>query len=991
MGRSTGERQRVWVIIDCGDAVATAAVVAAAAAAAAVAHTLPPSSTPPDLATLRPSRIIIVAQRGGQDLTSEAGLASAAALAHLRAAAAQAAGAAARHRVSLVTRGLYGVLATDTGGEAGAGAAAGLAKALFWEARAAAGAAVDLPTDAQPSPSTLAAALTSDEYVVALRGTGHTFGLRLVPTAQPALSRAPPSLRGRTAIVLGGSGGLGAHRARQHAAAGAACIVLASRSGGVGGGGDAAQLAARHGGAVISVALDTSDAVAVARLLAWARDHLPPVASIDVAAGVSGFDLVAETSPSTLARVAAPKLGAAAALAAAAPATAAVTFFSSTSAAWAQAGAGHYSAANAGVDGVAATARGAGRAFAAPRLGPFADIGMAASHTDQLTALGIRPMPASALASALAAGARGAGNAVVAALEPGRFAAVSTARGGWRLLDEWDVEEVGGEVETAAAAATPPAPPSSLPSLASIRSAVLTALTSVLGPSTPLDDGDGAFPAGALDSLAAVEAAAAVSSAVGLTPPLPPTVAYDYPSVAALAAHVHGVLAAKAGVVERVVAAPTAPLPLTTTSRPTISLRTVARLAAPLDAPDVPSIVPHARWDTDAPPRVGRRARAGPPRRFATWLPCVDAFDAAACGVPAPEADLMDPQQRLLLEGAAAVLAGGGGDSAAAATTLSLRSRAGVWVGIQQMEYGGLAAPHLDAVGPYSATGGPFSVAAGRVAFVFGLTGPAVAVDTACSSALVAIHLAARHLRAEGEVGGGALAAGVNLLLASATTAAATAAGMLTPDGRCKALDAAADGYGRAEACVVTWLESEGEGGGGRARPPRALLAGSAVNQDGRSSSLTAPNGPAQQAVLRAAAADAGGARLAHAELHGTGTALGDPIELGAVWAAAAAVTDATGQGQTLLPLAVAAAKSRLGHSEPVAGAVGVVAAAAAVTASTLLPNPCLRTLGPHVLAVLDGPVGARRPLAAPRTGARRPARPASARLPSKAPTRTPC
>ena len=286
------------------------------------------------------------------------------------------------------------------------------------------------------------------------------------------------------------------------------------------------------------------------------------------------------------------------------------------------------------------------------------------------------------------------------------------------------------------------------------------------------------------------------------------------------------------------------------------------------------------------------------------------------------------------------------------------------------MEYGGLAAPHLDAVGPYSATGGPFSVAAGRVAFVFGLTGPAVAVDTACSSALVATHLSARHLRAEGEVGGGALAAGVNLLLASATTAAATAAGMLTPDGRCKALDAAADGYGRAEACVVMWLESEGEGGRGGARPPRALLAGSAVNQDGRSSSLTAPNGPAQQAVLRAAAADAGGLGLAHAELHGTGTALGDPIELGAVWATTA--TDATGQGTRLLPLAVAAAKSRLGHSEPVAGAVGAAAAGAAVTSAALLPTPCLRTLNPHVLALLDGPVSGRRPLAAPRTGAPR-------------------
>jgi len=168
-----------------------------------------------------------------------------------------------------------------------------------------------------------------------------------------------------------------------------------------------------------------------------------------------------------------------------------------------------------------------------------------------------------------------------------------------------------------------------------------------------------------------------------------------------------------------------------------------------------------------------------------------------------------------------------------------------------------------------AATGGAFSVAAGRLSFCFGFKGPAVSIDTACSSALVATHQGALHLYAKPQHP--VLTAGVNLMLAETTTAAAQAAGMLTLDGRCKTLDAAADGYVRAEACTVFLLSLASSN---TVHDAAALyLAGTCINQDGRSSSLTAPNGPSQQSVIRGAlqAALLLPSHVGSLEMHGTG------------------------------------------------------------------------------------------------------------------------
>ena len=195
----------------------------------------------------------------------------------------------------------------------------------------------------------------------------------------------------------------------------------------------------------------------------------------------------------------------------------------------------------------------------------------------------------------------------------------------------------------------------------------------------------------------------------------------------------------------------------------------------------------------------------------------------------------------------------------------------------------------------YVATGGAHSVAAGRIAYVLGLQGPNMAIDTACSSSLVAVHLAAQSLRA-GECRT-ALAAGVNLILAPHVTVLLSRGRMMAPDGRCKAFDARADGFVRAEGCGVVVLKrlsdalAEGD-------TVLAVIRGSAVNQDGRSNGLTAPNGPSQESVIRDALANArvAAAEVAYVEAHGTGTSLGDPIEVQALGAALGAGRPPTGR-----------------------------------------------------------------------------------------------
>ncbi len=260
------------------------------------------------------------------------------------------------------------------------------------------------------------------------------------------------------------------------------------------------------------------------------------------------------------------------------------------------------------------------------------------------------------------------------------------------------------------------------------------------------------------------------------------------------------------------------------------------------------------------------------------FLEDVDRWDAAFFGISRREAVSLDPQHRLLLTVAWETLEHAGLDPD------QLRgSRTGVFVGMCSSDYlHRLTTRELPQIDAYLGTGNAHAAAVGRLSYLLHWQGPSIAVDTACSSSLTAVHLAARSLRARDcDL---ALVGGVNLILSPELSINLSQAGMLSPTGRCHTFSSDADGFVRGEGCGVLLLKrlSDARADGDRIL---CLLRGSAVNQDGRSNGLTAPNGLAQQAVIRSALADAQlqPHEIDYIEAHGTGTPLGDPIEMGAL------------------------------------------------------------------------------------------------------------
>lgn len=339
---------------------------------------------------------------------------------------------------------------------------------------------------------------------------------------------------------------------------------------------------------------------------------------------------------------------------------------------------------------------------------------------------------------------------------------------------------------------------------------------------------------------------------------------------------------------------------------------------------DTISEVPADRWDADAFYDPDPLAPGRMPSKWGGFLPDVAGFDADFFGISPREADAMDPQQRLLLEVAWEAL-----EHAGIAPNDLGGTRTGVMMGVYYSEYQTASAAHPDSIDAYSATGNAHSVTVGRIAYTLGLQGPAVAVDTACSSSLVAVHLACQSLRLrESDL---ALAGGVNLILRPETQLALVKWGMLSPRGRCHSFDAGADGFVRGEGAGVVVLKrlTDAVRDGDRVL---AVVRGSAVNQDGRSNGLTAPNSLAQRDVIRRALrfAEVAPNSVHFVETHGTGTALGDPIEFEAL-----AATYGPGGD----PCALGAVKTNMGHLEGAAGIAGFIKAVLAVQRAQIPPN----------------------------------------------------
>ncbi|WP_244226366.1 type I polyketide synthase [Pseudomonas aeruginosa] len=442
--------------------------------------------------------------------------------------------------------------------------------------------------------------------------------------------------------------------------------------------------------------------------------------------------------------------------------------------------------------------------------------------------------------------------------------------------------------------------------LAQAREAVSAALSEILGvPCDELDAERGFFELG-LTSISLIEFKRKLEARVGLA--LPATVGFDYPNLEALARRLEQLGAAKE--IQPTTCAPAA--------RGADTGHEVAVLGMACRLPRADS--PEALWEVlleqatcVVPVPSSRLTEPVGTRRHASLVERVEGFDEDFFRISPREAGSMDPQQRLFLMVAWEAL------ERAGIPPHDLRERqVGVFVGANAHDYEARLLACAAGIDANYGTGSAFSAISGRLSHFLGLRGPSLTVDTACSSSLTAVHLACNSLLAgECEI---AIVGGVNVIASSAIFQSMGDAGALSADGTCKTFDDRADGYGRGEGCGVVILKRAERA---RADGDRviAVLLGSAVNHDGACAGLTVPNGPAQEALIREALANASlsAAAVGYVEAHGTGTVLGDPIELQALANAY--------RGTERVPLAVASVKGNVGHLEAAAGIASLIKA----------------------------------------------------------------
>ncbi|ROO62112.1 acyl transferase domain-containing protein [Micromonospora sp. Llam0] len=919
-------------------------------------------------------------------------------------------GGAPDRRVVVLTRGARRTGADDPVRASTHGLLHGLAPVLGLELPAWGG-LVDLPVDT--GPTDLLAALRAlpgdgeEDLLAVRRGTAATARLRPVPADYaPQLPVDPDG----SYLVTGGLGGVGRCLVRDLVRRGARRLLLTGRRAADDIAPAAAELLAELADAGVEVRYRTADCDDPAALTRALADDLPRLRGVVHAAGHLTRTPLAHADRAAFEQTLRGKF------------TGAwwlhlllrdhpLDFFltvSSVSAHWGADGYGGYAAANGGIDMIANHRVSAGLAATSVAFGPWTVDGMVdATDLAELARGGVDPVTAQTGAASLTA--RTAGSDAVLVCCPvrwDRFAAVMSARRPRALYQDLVTgPAAGGAPYPPAGPASGPADPAgahaadppagtgvagrerllAVPELArpaALRDQVGTVVARILG----YPDGEqvrqdqGFFDLG-LDSMMAVDLVDALAGEYGV--PLQVADVFDHPTVSDLAALMLGrvddsatppaggqrqrpaVRSAEPGTPEPTRPPAPAPTPQpadAAAGEPIAIIGMAGRFPGAdsidefwqllVDGRDGVGAVPPRRWN-------GAALHDSDPMSTGTittdqggFLSDVDRFDAGFFGIPAREAQSLDPQHRLLLECAWHALEDADVDPAGLAG-----GRTGVYIGISNSDYarllqrGGLG--QLDA---YFGTGTSLNAAAGRIAYLLGLHGPAIAVDTACSSALVALHLAIRSLRS-GETDT-ALVGGVNVIASPEASVAVSRAHMLSPTGRCKTFAADADGFVRSEAAAVVLLKplSAALRDGDRVL---AVVRGSAVNSDGASSGLTAPNGTAQQAVLRAALADAGasGPQVSYLEAHGTGTALGDPVEVRAAWQV---LGDGRAPGE---PLHLGSVKSNVGHCESASGIVSVVKTVLALRHGRLPANLHCAELNPQIgwaemnVRVLDEPV----------------------------------
>src|SRR5688572_14702411 len=317
----------------------------------------------------------------------------------------------------------------------------------------------------------------------------------------------------------------------------------------------------------------------------------------------------------------------------------------------------------------------------------------------------------------------------------------------------------------------------------------------------------------------------------------------------------------------------------------------------------------------------------------------IDQFDPQFFGISPREAPYIDPQQRLLLETAWEAI-----ENAGMVLDFEKGTELSVFVGISHNDYQLIQSTPWEhgGISPHSPTGSAHSIAANRISYCFNLRGPSVAMDTACSSALTAVHAACEHIwTGRGDV---ALAGGVTVMITPGGFIGFSQAGMLSPEGKCKAFDAEANGFVRGEGAGMVLLKrlskaiEDGD-------PIQGILLGSALNQDGHTNGISLPSPEAQARLVKDACADAGidPLQIGFVEAHGTGTAVGDPIEATALAEALCANRPAD------KPLVIGSVKTNLGHLETAAGVAGMVKAMLVLKHRQIPANLHFKTPSPHI------------------------------------------
>jgi acyl transferase domain-containing protein/NADPH:quinone reductase-like Zn-dependent oxidoreductase/acyl carrier protein len=758
-----------------------------------------------------------------------------------------------------------------------------------------------------------------------------------------------------TYLIAGGLGALGREVSQWLVNRGARRLVLTSRSG-------ASSPAARktvenleEAGAEVRVEkVDVSDLDSMAALFAELRDDKHSLKGIVHAAGISAVRPVQTMTPDELLTVCDSKVVGGwnlHQLSADLPLDFFV-LFSSIASVWGSGGQAHYAAANQFLDALAHYRRGIGLPAFSANWGPWSGSAMVSAEArawlSRIGVSGLRTQDAlQALEVCLGSSSV---QTTIARVDWNRFAAVYEARSKKpfleRIVADLDISS-GPREKTAEVVALESQPPDV--QRKRLVAIVQEEVAGALGFASPsaVETRTGLFDMG-MDSISSVELRNNLEYRLGGR--VPTTAAFDYPTVEKMADFLGESLlglasesAARAG---RTLASGTQdwihePIAVIGMAGKFPGadgeLNRVQELL--MDGADLIEEVPAERWNIDAyydpdPETPGKMYC-----RYGAFLKEVDQFDPKFFGITPREAFSMDPQQRLILETAWEAM-----ENAGCAPSSMIGSRTGVYVGVTATEYARLLAVSVAAadMDPYFVSGNALNAIAGRVSHALELHGASASIDTACSSSLVAIHLAVDSLRTR--ECDAVLAGGINLTLLPESTLATCRARMLSADGSCKSFDAAADGYVRGEGVGMVLLKrlEEAEADGDRIL---AVIRGSASNQDGRSSGLTVPNGVAQQNLIREALTNAGvtPADVDYIEAHGSGTALGDPIELEALG------NVFRGQREDADPLWVASVKTNAGHLEAAAGITGVIKVLMALNAEKIPPHIHFKNPTPHI------------------------------------------